>query len=131
VLSKVERAESAAVDAMGAELRKLVQFALRISARRGKGPRGGTVWLNPSKPGEAPHHREGNLKSNIFHEHDSHRRVSKIGWRSNAIYGYYHERGIRYRRVGMQKRPHIMPTFEKNKQRLAALGVRRFKAIMG
>jgi len=125
--AKVKRASSAALRAAGTRLQQLVQMALNKSAGpqyiKLKRPRGGkknktqrTIYTRPSKPGEAPHKRTGNLQRGIWHKHNPARPVSQVGWSLNAIYGLYHDQGIRYRRAGLQKRPHMMATFKKQKR---------------
>lgn len=49
-------------------IERKVKERLSVSAQRTKGPRGGTVYANPSKPGESPHLRFGGLRKDVGHE---------------------------------------------------------------
>ena len=128
-LAKVKRAESRAVAAMGSALQADVIKLLSTSARRKR--RTKTVFRNPSKPGQAPHARTGQLKGHIFHEHIRTRAVSHVGWRGAGIYGLYHELGIRYAKAGFQRRPHLLSTLKRHRAKYARIYDRRFKAAMG
>ena len=136
--AKVQRAASKALRAAGVRLQQLVQLALNKSAGpqyvKLKRPRGGkknktqrTIYTRPSRPGEPPHKRTGNLQRGIWLKHDSRRPAAQVGWSRNAIYGLYHDQGIRYARVGKQKRPHMMATFHKNKASISRVAMGSFR----
>lgn len=57
------------------------------------GPKGSsrTIYINPSKPGEAPHKRTGNLQRNVLTDLDEAKQIGKLGVTPMAIYGGYLE----------------------------------------
>jgi len=130
---KLKRASAHGIDVVGAFVQKKVIRVLSkpagsttIPVKRqtpGGNKNTRTVFRNPSKPGQPPRVRSGNLMRNIFHKHLASKGVSRVGWRANAIYGYFHEVGIQYARAGFQQRPHLMVTIVKQKkamQRISA-----------
>lgn len=50
-----------------------------------------TVYDNPSKIGEPPHKRTGNLQRNVKYELDKKNGVARIGVTPSALYGIFHE----------------------------------------
>ena len=136
--AKVHRAAAGALRAAGVRLQQLVKFELNTSAGpvylKLKRPRGGkknktqrTIYTRPSRPGQPPHRRSGDLEGGIWLKHDSRRPAAQVGWAANAIHGLYHDQGIRYRKVGLQKRPHMMATFKKNKASISRVAMGSFK----
>lgn len=139
--AKVHRAAGRALRAAGVRLQQLVKKALSTSAGpqvvKLKRPRGGkknrtqrTIYTNPSRPGTPPHARTTNLLKGIWLKHDSRRPAAQVGWSRNAIYGLYHDQGIRYRKAGLQKRPHMMATFHKNRASISRVALGSFRRAM-
>lgn len=88
----------------------------RDTTARGGGARGTqyTVYPHSSRPGESPRMRTGFGRRNIVWGADRKRMAARVGYTRNARYMTYHELGIRYRIVGKQKRPTIIPALEDN-----------------
>ena len=139
--AKVHRAAAGALRAAGVRLRQLVKMELNTSAGpvylKLKRPRGGkknktqrTIYTRPSRPGEPPHKRTGNLQRGIWLQHDTMRPAALVGWSRNAIYGLYHDQGIHYARVGFQKRPHMMATFKKHKSSISRVAMGSFRRAL-
>jgi len=90
-----------------------------------------TIYPDSSKPGEPPRRRTGHGQRNIvcgwtrtpFIE-------GRVGFTANARYMMFHELGIRYKRVGFQRRPTIVPTFMKNLTAMRSI-FRRFSQMGG
>ena len=80
-----------------------------------------TTYPTPSKPGESPRMRTGFGRRNIVWSASRKRMHARVGYTRNARYMIYHELGIRYRKVGFQKRAKIVPALRENEQRLAAI----------
>jgi hypothetical protein len=84
-----------------------------------------TVYPNPSKPGEPPRKRTGNLQRNVMYELDEASLKSRVGITPNAIYGLFLELGTIY----MLARPWLMATLRKYRQQIQAflVGAADFK----
>ena len=70
----------------------------------------------PSKPGQPPHKGTGFGQRNIVWEFDSSQPAARVGVRSNALYMFFHEIGIR----GV-KRPWMIPTLTRNRRQIINL----------
>lgn len=92
-----------------------------------RGPAGSqyTTYPNSSKPGESPRRRTGFGQKNIVWGSNRQKMESRVGYTKAARYMTYHELGIRYRHVGFQQRPTIIPSVRNNQARLAGI-MRRF-----
>ena len=140
---KLARAWERAIQVAGGRLQQLVKAELNTSAGpttvavKRQTPGGNkntrTIYTNPSRPGNPPHKRTGHLQRNIgktYKRHSATKRegayaVTRVGWRTNAIYGMYHELGIR----GV-KRPHLHSTFKKNRKAIGRLMVKTVRRRM-
>lgn len=107
---RFHRAVAKGLAAVGTTLVVLAQREVNTSNLRGE---------NPSKPGEPPHKGTGFGQRGIVHDHDPRQPVSRVGWTRAADYMFFHERGIRYSRVGLQKREHVQRAMRRGKARLA------------
>lgn len=81
-----------------------------------------TVYPFPSRPGESPRMRTGFGRKNIVMGYSRTLKEGRVGYTRLARYMTYHELGIRYRRVGTQQRPTIMPVVRGEPRRLIAVG---------
>ena len=65
-----------------------------VSAGPSRGPQGGIVYTNPSKPGEFPHLRTGAGRDNTVWETNKNpkRPATRVGVRVNALYMHWLER---------------------------------------
>lgn len=81
-----------------------------------------TIYPNSSKPEESPRRRTGFGRTNIVFGYSKQRKEGRVGYTRNARYMTFHELGIRYKRVGFQRRPTIMPVFRDNRRQLLAVG---------
>ena len=88
------------------------KISISKSAGRSTGPRGGTVWLTPSKPGDPPHIRTGLLKSSIGHDFQEGGLVGRVG--TDLKYGKFLELGT----VNMEARPYLRPAFDRITRRV-------------
>lgn len=82
--------------------------------RKKKKYRTRTVYKNSSKPGESPRRRTGFGQKNIVFGHDRKKLQARVGYTRAARYMIFHELGIRYSKVGLQKRPTIVPALADN-----------------
>lgn len=120
-LKKFDKVNMIAVNEGAKLLQKLVRQ--RIS----------TPWPPASRPNNPPHLRTGNLRRGIIVNRGrrfERRRWSLVGWSGRAIYGYYHEIGIDYARVGIQRRPHLVPTFRRNAGKIGRHMIKVYKRMM-
>ena len=136
-LARIERANARALEGAATELVRQTKRTVNKSAgpqrkTRTRNTSGGvkgssyTVYGSPSDPGSPPHKRTGHLQANIVRSHyDQVRKSVSIGWTRNAIYGFFHEVGIRGR-----KRPHLVRTFMKTRNALSSVYRATFKRIM-
>lgn len=85
----------------------------RVTIKRGKNKgKTKTVYLYPSKPGEPPRVRTGNLKKNVLYEFDQAALRSRVGLTAQAIYGAFLELAKSRRR----RREWLLVTLKKNLQ---------------
>lgn len=90
------------------------KFALSTTQR--------TVYPFPSKPDESPRMRTTKGHKNIVQGYSRARKEGRVGYTRLARYMAFHELGIRYRRMGFQQRPTIMPVVRGQQPRLLAVG---------
>ena len=104
--------------------RRLLRF-FRLKRRRQKKLKrfhlGRRVDPGSSFTGQPPRLRTGALRRGIILKLSSDKLEARVGWHEKVPYGYFHERGIRYRQAGFMRRPHLQVTFEKNKPNYARL----------
>ncbi len=81
-----------------------------------------TIYPNSSLPDESPRRRTGFGHKNIVQGYSKSRNVGRVGYTRAARYMTFHELGIRYKRVGRQQRPTIVPAIRDNLDRLKAIG---------
>lgn len=83
-----------------------------------------TIYPDSSKPGESPRRRTGFGRDNIVWGYRRSLQEGRVGYTKNARYMLFHELGIRFRKVGFQRRPTIIPSLRDNRFRLVELGRR-------
>ncbi len=85
----------------------------RVTSRTRRTPSGrrasSTIYLNPSKPGEAPRKRTGWLQRNVVYSLDRASLTGTVGCTVNAKYGLYLELGTRT----MAPRPWLLATLKR------------------
>ena len=98
----------------------LVETAAKQSLGKGAfsgyGPRGGKVMV-PSKPGQPPHLRMGELRAGIRHARTSTGAVTG----PTIFYGNIHEHGGEFGGRNFPKRPFMRPALYKMRRRFAPL----------
>jgi len=82
-----------------------------------RGRRGGTVYRNPSRPGEPPRKITGWLQRNVVYELDVGGLKARVGLAANATYGAYLELGTHR----VRPRPWLLSTLEQERPYMAAL----------
>lgn len=135
-----ERQMDAFLSAATLELHRISRRKASISNQgvrvRIKRPRKGgaktqrTVYPHSSKPGESPRRRTGFGHKNIVWGYSKQRKAGRVGYTRNARYMTFHELGIRYKRVGFQQRPTIVPALRDNARRLMIVGRNAMGAVM-
>jgi hypothetical protein len=73
-----------------------------------------TVYKNSSRPPESPRRRTGFGQKNIVFGFDRSKKQARVGYTRAARYMTFHELGIRYSKVGLQRRPTIVPALADN-----------------
>lgn len=127
-----DRKMDAFLQAATLELHRIARKKASISNRgvrvKIKRPRKGgaktqrTVYPHSSKPGEAPRRRTGFGHKNIVWGYSKQRKAGRVGYTRNARYMTFHELGIRYKGMGFQQRPTIIPALRENARRLMLVG---------
>lgn len=130
----VRKQVAAGMDATGTELHRICRRAasvpntgMSVAVKRksaGGNTSSRTQYPNPSKPGESPRMRTGFGQSNIvlnFLKDTLGWAMARVGYTRSARYMTFHELGIRYRRVGKQQRPTVVPSLRNNLARLRAI----------
>ena len=118
----------AGVPNMGVRVKRV-----RDTSAHGGGPVGSTYTIYPhsSRPGEAPRKRTGFGQGNIVWGFNRNRIASRVGHRRLAMYMIYHALGIRYSRVGFQKRPTVALAYRDNVARLFTITKKVAQREMG
>jgi len=92
VEAKIRDGTARRVRAAGIHLKNRIRESVgRSQPTRGAGLK--KVGLDPSKPGEYPKKVLGHLRRNIQDEHDSTKRISRVG--TNVLYGKFLELGTK------------------------------------
>ncbi len=135
----VDRKTDAFLSAVGLELHRIARKKASISNRgvrvKIKRPRKGgaktqrTVYPNSSRPEESPRRRTGFGHKNIVWGYSKQRKVARVGYTRNARYMTFHELGIRYKRMGFQQRPTIIPALRDNARRLMLIGRNAMRSV--
>jgi hypothetical protein len=95
---------------------------LRIKRpRKGGNKTSRTIYPNSSIPGESPRRRTGFGRKNIVWGYRSTMKVGRVGYTRDARYMTFHELGIRYRKVGYQQRPTIIPALRDSRAQIVAI----------
>jgi hypothetical protein len=88
-----------------------------------------TIYPDSSRPGESPRRRTGFGRENIVMGYSKQRKEGRVGYTRNARYMTFHELGIRYKKMGFQQRPTIVPVLRDNPQQLVAVGRAAMRAV--
>jgi hypothetical protein len=88
-----------------------------------------TVYPHSSRPGESPRRRTGFGHKNIVQGYNAAQQDGRVGYTRNARYMTFHELGIRYKRVGFQQRPTIVPAIRENHRRMMIAGRNAARAV--